>query len=222
MTAVTWAALLAIAAAASDAAATTPTSEAPAGDIVRRVQARFDATNDFTARVQQELVLVTSGRTLAAHGTVAFKRPGRMRWVLENHVRQVIVADGKTLWLYQPEEQQVLKSPFELAFRSSSPVSFLTGVGRIDDDFTAAIDGRDDRVMYLSLTPRRDEGEIGRLRLAIDAQTYDIVGAEVRDPLGNVTKLRFTDLQRNLGIDDAQFRFVAPPGVDIIEAPIGY
>jgi outer membrane lipoprotein carrier protein len=191
-------------------------------EIVRRVQARFDDTSDFTADVQQELVIISTNRTFAGKGTVAFKRPGRMRWALKNHDEQLIVADGTTLWVYQPEEQQVLKSPFQSAFRSSSPISFLTGVGRIDRDFTVTIEGRQDKQVNLLLVPRADEGEIGRLRLTIDTNTFDIAAAEIRDPLGNVTKLEFSNRRRNVGLDDGFFRFDVPSGVDVIEAPVGY
>ena len=45
-----------------------------------------------------------------------------MRWTLTEGVSQVIVADGKTLWFYEPDEQQVLKAPFQNAFRSSTPI----------------------------------------------------------------------------------------------------
>jgi outer membrane lipoprotein carrier protein len=191
-------------------------------DVVRRVQARFDATADFTADVHQELVMVSTNRTFTAAGSVAFKRPGRMRWKLKDHDEQIIVADGVTLWVYEPRERQVLKSGFESAFRSSSPISFLTGVGRIDRDFTATLDGHTDGKIFLLLVPRADEGEIGRLRLTIDTASFDIVGAEVRDPLGNVTKLEFSNLRRNVRLDDELFRFEVPPGVDVIEAPVGY
>jgi chaperone LolA len=194
---------------------------AAVGDVVRHVQERIDATKDFTAAVDQELVVASAGKTVHATGTVAFKRPGKMRWTLTDGSAQVIVADGTTLWFYQPDEQQVLKAPFQAAFRSSTPVSFLTGVGRISDDFDATVDGEGDGVLYLALRPRRAEGELGRLRLTVDARTYDIVGAEVNDPVGNVTRLRFSDLRRNTDLADAQFRFDVPPGVDVIEAPIG-
>jgi len=192
-----------------------------AGDVVPRVQERFDATKDLTASVDQELVVASAGKTLHATGTVAFKRPGKMRWQLANGDTQVIVADGATLWFYQPEEKQVLKAPFRAAFRSSTPVSFLTGVGRLSEDFDVQLDGEGDGVIYLALRPRKAEGELGRLRLTVDAKSYDIVGAEVADPLGNITRLRFSDLRRNTGLDDAQFKFDVPPGVDVIEAPIG-
>jgi outer membrane lipoprotein carrier protein len=194
----------------------------PIEEIVRHVQERFDATGDFTADVQQELVVISTNRTFKGKGTVAFKRPGRMRWALTTDEEQIIIADGTTLWVYQPEEQQVLKSPFQSAFRSSSPISFLTGVGRIDRDFVVTLDGREEGRVHLLLVPRADEGEIGRLRLTIETKAFDIVGAEIRDPLGNVTKLVFSNLRRNLGLEDAFFRFEVPPGVDIIEAPVGY
>jgi outer membrane lipoprotein carrier protein len=190
-------------------------------DVVRRVQERFDATKDLSAAVDQELVVVSAGKTLHATGTVAFKRPGKMRWNLTDGTTQVIVADGTTLWFYQPDEQQVLKAPFRAAFRSSTPVSFLTGVGRLGEDFEVSIEGETEAGIQLALRPRKGDGELGRLRLTVDAHSYDIVGAEVIDPVGNVTRLRFSDLRRNTGIDDAQFHFEVPPGVDVIEAPIG-
>lgn len=199
-----------------------PPAAIPVEEIVRQVQARFDATGDFTADVRQELVMISTNRTFKGKGTVAFKRPGRMRWTLKTDEEQIIIADGTTLWVYQPEEQQVLKSPFQSAFRSSSPISFLTGVGRIDRDFLVTLDGREEGRVHLQLVPRADEGEIGRLRLTIETGAFDIVGAEIRDPLGNVTKLEFSNLRRNLGLDESIFRFEVPAGIDIIEAPVGY
>lgn len=201
---------------------TTGTGRADSVDaVVRKVQDRFDATTDFTAAVRQELVMASAGKTINASGTVTFKRPGRMRWELKNGVDQVIVADGQTLWFYQPDEQQVLKAPFQAAFRSTTPISFLTGVGRIADDFDVTVDGKAGDRIALSLRPRKGEGELGQLKLSVDATSYDIVGAQVTDPVGNITKLEFTDLRRNTGVGDALFRFEVPAGVDVIQAPIG-
>jgi len=190
-------------------------------EVVRHVQERFDATKDLSASVDQELVVASAGKTLHATGTVVFKRPGKMRWDLRNGTTQVIVADGTTLWFYQPDEQQVLKAPFRAAFRSSTPISFLTGVGRLGEDFDVQIEDQTDGVIHLALRPRKGEGDLGRLRLTVDARSYDIVGAEVVDPVGNITRLRFSGLRRNSGVEDAQFHFDVPPGVDVIEAPIG-
>jgi outer membrane lipoprotein carrier protein len=189
-------------------------------EIVRRVQQRYDATRDFTAKVDQEIELVSAGRTIDAHGTVAFAKGGKMRWELRDDEPQTIVADGSTLWFYQPEEHQVLRAPFEAAFRSSTPISFLTGVGKIADDFAVSVVKRSDGTIELELTPKNGDVELGTLYLTVEKGSYDIVGAEIRDAVGNVTRLRFSDLHRNTGLDDARFHFEAPPGVDVVDAPI--
>jgi outer membrane lipoprotein carrier protein len=192
--------------------------------IVRKVQERYDATRDFTADVTQEMTIVSLGKTTTAHGTVAFKRPGKMRWDLSQGEQQVIVADGETLWLYQPSEKQVLKAPFDAAFRATTPISFLTGVGKIAQDFEVSVDPEDDKrsaEMHLLLVPRRDSSGVGKLRLTVARDSGEIRGAEIRDPFGNVSRLHFEHMQRNVGLKDDQFAFQVPPGVDVISAPIG-
>lgn len=212
-----WQILLAavLGAAVPAGAAATP---AAVDDIVRQLQARYDDTPNFTAAVTQEMEIASLGRTLTAHGTVFFRRPGRMRWEMTGRDRQVIVADGQTLWVYQPEEKQAYKASFAQAFRSTTPVSFLTGIGRITEDFTVSLEGETGDLFRLRLVPRSG-GDIGSLRLGVDRATYDIREAEVRDPLGNVTRLRFSDLQRNQELRDDLFRFDIPRGTEVIEAP---
>ena len=195
--------------------------------VVQKVQQRYDATRDFTAKVKQEMTIASLGKTTTATGTVAFKRPGKMRWEFDRGARDIIVADGSTLWFYQPDEQQVLKAPFEEAFRSTTPISFLTGVGRLAQDFDASIDGTspDGRLIFLMLAPRSDSATgagaaVGKLRLTVAGDTGEIRGAEVHDPLGNVSRLQFEDIKRNQGLSDNRFTFQVPPGVDVITAPM--
>jgi outer membrane lipoprotein carrier protein len=196
---------------------------AAADDLATRVQARYDATHDFTARVVQKLRVASLGKTLTSEGTVAFKKPGRMRWEFKQDDAQIIVADGTTLWFYRPQEQQVFKAPFDSAFRSTTPISFLTGVGSIVKDFDVTLNGEsaDGTLLYLQLVPKKDAADVGVLRLRVTRDTADIRGAEVFDPLGNVSILEFEDVQRNLGVPDERFQFEIPPGVDVISAPLG-
>jgi outer membrane lipoprotein carrier protein len=191
-------------------------------NIVQKVQERYDSTRDFSAKVTQEMTIASLGKTTSAQGTVAFKRPGKMRWELDHDTPQVIVADGTTLWLYQPKEHQVIKAPFDSAFRSSTPISFLTGVGRIAQDFDVSLDGTsaDGKMVYLMLVPRRDSTTIGKLRLTVASDSGEIRGAEIFDPLGNVSRLQFTDIRRNQDLPDKDFVFEVPAGVDVITPPV--
>jgi outer membrane lipoprotein carrier protein len=213
---VAWICGLAIAALASELGA------ADVSAIVQKVQERYDATRDFTATVTQEMTIASLGKTTTARGTVAFKKPGKMRWELDHDAPQVIVADGSTLWLYQPKEHQVLKAPFDAAFRSTTPISFLTGVGRIAQDFDVSIDGTsaNGQLVYLILVSRRDSATVGKLRLTVARDSGEIRGAEVHDPLGNVSRLQFDDIRRNQDLPDDRFVFQLPQGVDVITAPV--
>ncbi len=205
-----------VAAAMALAASPAPTPEL--AEILGRLQARYDATLDLSAQVTQEIDMASLGKTLTARGSLRFKRPGRMRWEFTNDHPQTIVADGRTLWLYQPEEKQVLKASFESAFRSSTPVSFLTGLGKITRDFDVTLESGTADLVYLRLRPR-DAADVGSLRLGVDRATADIRLAEVRDPLGNTTRLRFDDIRRNTGIDDSVFHFEVPQGAEVVEVP---
>lgn len=200
-------------------------SPAPVTNVVHGVQARYDATTDFTADVTQEMTVASLGKTLTARGSVSFRRPGKLRWQLGDGSGQLIVADGTTLWLYQPDEKQVLKTPFQSAFRASTPISFLLGVGRITDDFDASLDpadAHDEGLTWLKLVPRQGDGTLGWLRLGVNPKTFDIAAAEVHDQLGNLTKLRFANFKRGVGLDDKLFVFTVPEGVDVVEAPMGF
>ena len=186
-------------------------------DLVKRLQARYDSTAGFRADFTQEVESATLGQKVEARGTVVFKKPGRMRWEF-SEPQQTLVSDGKFFWFYQPAEKQVLKTPFQQAFSSTTPASFLLGVGRLEQDFSVSLTGETKDNYQLRLTPKKDPEAIGVLDLTVSAKTFDILQAIVTDPLGNVTRLHFSNLDRKAPLDDALFHFTAPPGVDVIEA----
>jgi outer membrane lipoprotein carrier protein len=199
------------------ASASTPTQhQLSVTDIVARLQARYDDTLGFQADFTQEVATPTLGQTVHSKGEVFFKKPGKMRWNFSQPA-QLLVSDGSFFWFYQPADKQVIKTPFHQAFRSNTPVSFLTGVGRLEDNFQVSLQDSTPDTYLLQLTSKQEAEAVGRLTLAVSTQTFDIVQATVTDPLGNTTRLRFTNIDRNIPLDDKLFQFSIPPGVDIIE-----
>lgn len=184
--------------------------------VVKKLQTRYDSTKGFRADFTQEVESATLGQKVEARGKVFFKKPGRMRWEFIDP-EQLLVSDGKFFWLYQPKENQVIKTPFAQAFRSSSPASFLLGVGRITKDFTPTLQAQNATNYTLRLTPKKDPEAIGLLDLEIDAKTFDIVQATIIDPLGNTTRVRFLNIDRKSPLDESLFRFIIPAGVDIVD-----
>lgn len=186
----------------------------------RRVQQRYDETEDLSADFTQELHLAAGGRVIRSSGRMAFAKPGRMRWEYDSPEPQTIVADGKTLWIHQPEDAQVLRAPLREAFESETPVSFLFGVARLERDFEPALEpSPSGGALRLRLDPIARDRALGVLFLEVDPETFDIRSATIQDPLGNRTEVRLASLRRNQGLDQELFVFERPPGTDLIEAP---
>ncbi len=202
---------------AGESAGTKASSEITAREtIVARLQARYDETAGFRADFVQEVTSATLGQTLRSRGQVFFKKPGRMRWEF-TEPQQLLIADGSALWLYQPAEWQVVKTPFQQAFSSQTPISFLTGVGRLDEDFSVLPQGETSQVYQLRLTPKRAAEAIGLLDIEVSKETFDILQALITDPLGNTTRVAFTNIDRETALEDDLFRFALPPGIDLVE-----
>ena len=185
--------------------------------VIEGLQKSYDSAVDFTAEFRQETEIKTLNRNLKARGKVYFKRPGKMLWRYEEPKGQLVVADGKNLYYYQPEQAQVIKSPLKNAFRSDAPLSFLLGIGNLKRDFNVTLRGLEEGQHVLRLSPKGEQGGLGEIVLGVERQVYNIQWARIRDAAGNVTTLRFSSIQRGMGLKDSFFRFQVPEGVDVVE-----
>jgi outer membrane lipoprotein carrier protein len=192
--------------------------KAPVAQALDKLQERYETTKTLTADFRQTVESPTLAKPLESHGTVAFEKPNRMRWEYAKPDEQVIVGDGETLWVYQPEDHQVIKAPLGEAFQATTPVTFLAGLGRLDRDFDASLDGDEADRWRLRLVPRRDSG-IGTLGLTVRKKDASIEEARITDPVGTTTRIAFSNERRNVDLEAGRFRFTPPPGVDVIKPP---
>ena len=185
--------------------------------IVDALQRTYDATVDFVADFRQETDVKTLGRSLKASGKVSFKRPGKMLWNYETPKGQFVLADGKHLYFYQPEQNQVIKSPLKNAFRGDIPLSFLLGLGNLKKDFNASLKASDESQNVLRLEPKGEAGGHNEILVGVSKSSSDIVWVSVRDAANNLTTLRFSNMRKGVGIKDSLFQLQIPNGADIVE-----
>ena len=91
------------------------------------------------------------------------------------------IGDGETLWIYQPDERQVIKAKLGAAFQARTPITFLAGLGRLERDFVASLEREDADHWVLKLVPRDDTG-IGTLTLTLKKPDAVIEEARITDP----------------------------------------
>jgi outer membrane lipoprotein carrier protein len=185
--------------------------------VIDNLQNSYESAADFTADFHQETELKTINRTLKAWGKISFKRPGKMLWRYEEPKGQWVLADGKNLYFYQPDQAQVLKSPLKSAFRSDVPLTFLLGIGNLKRDFKVTPKGLEGGSYVLQLGPKDGSPGVDEVTLGVDRENYGINWARIRDPGGNLTTVRFSNMRRGVGVSDSLFKAQIPAGVDVIE-----
>ncbi len=181
------------------------------------LQKRYEATPDFEANFTQETEIKTLNRKIQAAGRVYFKKPGRMLWRYDNPEGQVVLADGKFLYFYQPDQKQVLKTQLSKAFLSNSPLAFLLGIGDLKRDFKGKLINSEGALYILRLTPKVDLGDLGGLSLGMDKGALDIRWARIEDAVGNITTVIFEKMRRDVGLKESLFRLQVPSDVDTVE-----
>ena len=185
--------------------------------VLEGLQKRYDSTLDFVADFRQETEIKALNRRLTAWGKVYFRRPGKMLWRYDEPKGQVLLADGEYLYFYQPEEKQVIKSRLSSAIRSNTPLSFLLGMGDLKRDFKATLVNSEQKQYVVRLAPNEAIGGMANLLLGIEIKEFDIHWVQIEDAVGNVTTIRFSDMQRGVGLKDSFFRLEVPDEVEIVE-----
>ena len=204
--------LLALVAPAAAQTAPSPTLE----EVVRGVEAAYGKMNDLKGEFTQSALNKSLNQTIDAQGTMYLKKGGKLRWEYAEPTRQEIVSDGKTIWIYTPQLNQVNTGPAPEAL-SGPAGSFLSGLGKLREHFKVRFlnpaQPKDaDGNVVLDLTPKQPLPTLTRLILSLDSRTYDVRKAVVYDQFDNTVTMRFTRLAVNTGVPDRLFVFTAPRG----------
>ena len=193
-------------------------AESKSADVIlERLQKSYDATADFVADFHQETEVKTLNRSMKAWGKLYFRRPGKMLWRYEEPKGQFVLADGKFLYYYQPEQNQIIKSPLKNAFRSDIPLSFLLGLGNLKKDFNATLKATEENDDVLRLESKGESGGYSEILMGVSKNSSDIIWVSVRDAANNLTTIRFSGMRKGVGIKDSVFQLEVPKGVDVVE-----
>lgn len=192
-----WCLLLAVAVAV-------PAQGDPRSELQRRLDALGRLAADFT-----QAQYGTRGELLErASGRVRLARPS-FRWELSEPYRQIIVADGETLKVYDPDLEQVSVRPIEEAL-TDAPLAVLTG--------SQATLGAEYEVARLeperfSLRPLAEDALIAEIILAFDGNRLSRIA--IRGPLGQRTEVHLNRFDDVSVVQPSDFELNLPAGVEV-------
>ena len=187
----------------------------PADVLARDLQARYQLVRDFSADFVQSYRGGVLKTQTTESGTVAVKKPGKMRWTYVKPERKELVSNGSQMFWYIPEDKQV--TVWNTADRATTPDLFLSGRGDIARDFTPSyVESAVAGTIALKLVPRKSEPEYEYLILALDPAKLQIRGLTTRDHQGGDSTWIFANMKENRGLSDKDFEFNRPRGVTVV------
>ena len=173
----------------------------------------FAALDNFQAEFEQQ-VLDTDGRMLQhSSGRVAIQRPDRFRWDYQKPYRQLIVADGKQMWIYDEDLEQVTVSALDAGLEQT-PALLLSRHVDLAQSFTVRFLPDKQGLQWLSMLPKDPNASYSEIRLGLRQDTLRAM--ELIDGFGQTTHLGFSAIEVNKSVPASLFHFSPPPGTDII------
>jgi len=180
---------------------------------VERFQSYLRGTQTARADFEQQVFDRERKLVQESKGSFSFLRPGRFRWIYAQPYPQLIVGDGRRVWIYDEDLNQVTVRAMAKAL-GSTPAALLAGAADVERAFELADAGSRDGLEWLEAKPREREAGFERIRLGMG--TLGVQAMELTDHFGQTTVLRFSNVVRNPQLDPASFRFMPPKGADVL------
>jgi outer membrane lipoprotein carrier protein len=211
---------------APPAAPRTTSQELTAAGVLDRMEARQKELIDLKAEMVQVTSTPGQPELETIKGQLVLKRPDKLYVEYREPVKQLLVSDGKKIWLYTPEMKQVIEKPVDpegrdhLLFQLGQSLDFLRkNYDAVLGAETEKIEGRPCRA--LTLTPKKkDDLEAIRLRVWVDTENWLPVRTETEDPGGARVTVTLAKIKTDTGVENKFFGFKAPDGVEVIVAPL--
>ena len=189
-------------------------SAVAADNGAQRVNDYLNGLNSLKAEFEQYTFNADRTQMLEARGTLYLQRPGRFRWEYASPNKQVIIADGKSVYLHDLDKKQVSHQSQAEALRGK-PALLLASNDPIEPHFTArpieSTVGRE----WVELIPKDRETDVVRIELGFGQDTLDSLIME--DSFGQETRLNFSGAQRNVSLKSDLFKIDQRAVVDFLQ-----
>jgi len=172
---------------------------------------------DFTQTVTSPAREGQQPRVKNSSGTFEFARPGRFRFVYKKPFEQTIVADGKTLWLYDADLNQVTSRAQAQAL-GSTPAAILASsndMRALEADFTLKAEPDADGMQWVTATPKQRDGQLQSVRVGFKGA--DLSALDILDSFGQRSRLAFGKFEMNPSLPASTFDFKPPAGADVLK-----
>jgi outer membrane lipoprotein carrier protein len=152
-------------------------------------------------------------RKKSSSGSFEFQRPNQFRFAYTKPFEQLIVGDGQKVWIYDPDLKQASARRMSAAL-GATPAALLAGAN-LEKDFELKALPAAQGLDWVQAQPRQADAGLQSLKVGFKGR--ELAAIEVVDGFGQRSLLQFSAVQTNAPVAAERFRFVLPPGADLIE-----
>lgn len=150
-------------------------------------------------------------------GTLLLSKPGRMRWSYTDPAGKLFVLDGKFAWSYAPGDAQAQRVPARQLDDLRSPLRLLLGHAELARELIAIhITPQPEGSALIEGIPRGQQARVKLLTL-LTTRTGAIEHLKLEEIDGSTTEFRFTAPEENSAVTPADFAFIPPAGVPVVD-----
>jgi len=174
--------------------------------------------NNFKAEFIQESTVKAMEITDFASGKMFVRYPGKMRWEYEKPEKQVIITDGFKLWIYRPQDNQVMTGSAPTFFSDGKGASFLSDITLVRKKFQISLgESKDDFFYELKLKPLEKTLDVTDIRLSVTKNTFTVIRVITYNSYGDENRIEFLNHKFKADLKDSLFSFEAPEGADVLQ-----
>ncbi len=187
-------------------------SPAFAQSAEQRLNDALGSLDNLTADFKQTVLDDDKRIVQQSSGKVAIQRPGKFSWIYTTPYEQQIIADGKELWVYDVDLDQVTVKPMSTGL-ASAPIMILMRKEKLGAEFNISEVGQRKFLYWVELEPRSQDMEYTNVYIGLEDGV--VKAMELRDKFGQSTQIVFENLRLNVVHNPKTFKFVPPEGVDV-------
>ena len=182
--------------------------------LVRKVDDHYNHLSSLRAHYTERYSGM--GMDRSEEGTLLLKKPGRMRWSYAVPVGKVFVLDGKFAWFYTPGDAQATRVPAKELDDLRSPLRFLLGRTQLKKELDNLAVEPNGSGFQISGVPKGMAQRVKLLSIWVTAAGA-IERMRLEEVDGAVTEFAFSAMQENVPVKDADFAFIPPAGVTVVQ-----
>ena len=184
---------------------------------VSQLSALLNRYTTYQANFKQTTYSQEGHATQKSSGRVMMMRPGKFRWETKKPLQQIVIANGRTLWIYDVALEQATKQTLSRKKGVVDPAMLLTGkVSAIMQRFTVTRLTRRDSGFWFQLKPRKKNAPFQLVQMQF--KRARLTQIRIKNNLGQTSIFTFTNIRLNRRLNPNLFYFKAPRGVDVLQS----